>query len=236
MLLKLGAGYLFWGEYGVKWVVDPSGYVYDAETHQRLEGVTVTAYGVEDDKSESFWTKPPVTSPETPWDASEYNQSNPLLTNEDGKYSWDVPEGWWRVKYEKEGYITAWSDWLPVPPPQTEVNVGLQSQETKDFSIYLQDLEEQSLTNGQLDLYFTLTNRTEQTKTVQFYVGAYTKDGKLLDGKLLSATVNAASEREEPISLRLPEGTGISDLILKAFTLTDGTLVPMRKAWEYTYS
>ena len=236
MMLKLGAGYLFWGEYGVKWVVDPSGYVYDAETHQRLEGVTVTAYGVEDDKSESFWTKPPASSPETLWDASQYNQSNPLLTNKDGKYAWNVPTGWWRVKYEKEGYITAWSDWLPVPPPQTEVNVGLQSQETKDFSIYLQDLEKQELTNGQLDLRFTLTNRTEQTKTVQFYVGAYTKEGKLLDGKLLSTTVNADSEREEPISLRLPEGTGISDLILKAFTLTDGTIVPMRKAWEYIYS
>ena len=236
MLLKLGAGYLFWGEYGVKWVVDPSGYVYDAETHQRLEGVTVTAYGVEDDKSESFWTKPPASSPETLWDASQYNQSNPLLTNKDGKYAWNVPTGWWRVKYEKEGYITAWSDWLPVPPPQTEVNVGLQSQETKDFSIYLQDLEKQELTNGQLDLRFTLTNRTEEAKTVQFYVGAYTKEGKLLDGKLLSTTVNDDSEREEPISLRLPEGTGISDLILKAFTLTDGTIVPMRKAWEYIYS
>ena len=236
MMLKLGAGYLFWGEYGVKWVVDPSGYVYDAETHQRLEGVTVTAYGVEDDKSESFWTKPPASSPETLWDASQYNQSNPLLTNKDGKYAWNVPTGWWRVKYEKEGYITAWSDWLPVPPPQTEVNVGLQSQETKDFSIYLQDLEKQELTNGQLDLRFTLTNRTKQDKTVQFYVGAYTKEGKLLDGKLLSTTVNADSEREEPISLRLPEGTGISDLILKAFTLTDGTIVPMRKAWEYIYS
>lgn len=197
MMLKLGAGYLFWGEYGVKWVVDPSGYVYDAETHQRLEGVTVTAYGVEDDKSESFWTKPPASSPETLWDASQYNQSNPLLTNKDGKYAWNVPTGWWRVKYEKEGYITAWSDWLPVPPPQTEVNVGLQSQETKDFSIYLQDLEKQELTNGQLDLRFTLTNRTKQDKTVQFYVGAYTKEGKLLDGKLLSTTVNADSERED---------------------------------------
>ena len=116
------------------------------------------------------------------------------------------------------------------------MNVGLQSQETKDFSIYLQDLEKQELTNGQLDLRFTLTNRTEKAKPVQFYVGAYTKEGKLLDGKLLSTTVDATSEREEPISLRLPEGTGISDLILKAFTLTDGTIVPMRKAWEYIYS
>lgn len=36
------------------------------------------------------------------WDALEYNQQNPLYTNSDGKYAWDVPEGWWRVKYEKK--------------------------------------------------------------------------------------------------------------------------------------
>ena len=40
-------------------------------------------------------------------------------------YAWDVPEGWWRVKYEKSGYETVWSEWLPVPPPQTNVNIGM---------------------------------------------------------------------------------------------------------------
>ena len=237
---KLRIGQIKGESYKINWHIDPSGFVYDAETWARLPGVKTTAFYIpvpDKDDIGDFWSIPPSESEEgTLWNAAEYSAENPLYTDEEGRYAWDVPEGWWRVKYEKEGYITAWSDWLPVPPPQTEVNVGLQSQETKDFSIYLQDLEKQELTNGQLDLRFTLTNRTEQAKPVQFYVGAYTKEGKLLDGKLLSTTVNADSEREEPISLRLPEGTGISDLILKAFTLTDGTIVPMRKAWEYIYS
>ena len=236
---KLRIGQIKGESYKINWHIDPSGFVYDAETWARLPGVKTTAFYIpvpEEDDIGDFWSTPPSESTEgTLWNAAEYSAENPLYTDEEGRYAWDVPEGWWRVKYEKEGYITAWSDWLPVPPPQTEVNVGLQSQETNDFSIYLQDLEKQELTNGQLDLRFTLTNRTEQ-KTVQFYVGAYTKEGKLLDGKLLSTTVDAASKREELISLRLPEGTGISDLILKAFTLTDGTIVPMRKAWEYIYS
>ena len=236
---KLRIGQIKGESYKINWHIDPSGFVYDAETWVRLPGVKTTAFYIpvpDKDDIGDFWSIPPSESEKgTLWNAAEYSAENPLYTDEEGRYAWDVPEGWWRVKYEKEGYITAWSDWLPVPPPQTEVNVGLQSQETKDFSIYLQDLEKQELTNGQLDLRFTLTNRTEQ-KTVQFYVGAYTKEGKLLDGKLLSTTVDAASKREEPISLRLPEGTGISDLILKAFTLTDGTIVPMRKAWEYIYS
>ena len=34
-----------------------------------------------------------------------------------------------RFQLEKEGYETAYSDWLPVPPPQTEVNIGLVSKE-----------------------------------------------------------------------------------------------------------
>ena len=237
---KLRIGQIKGESYKINWHIDPSGFVYDAETWVRLPGVKTTAFYIpvpDKDDIGDFWSIPPSESEEgTLWNAAEYSAENPLYTDEEGRYAWDVPEGWWRVKYEKEGYITAWSDWLPVPPPQTEVNVGLQSQETKDFSIYLQDLEKQELTNGQLDLRFTLTNRTEKAKPVQFYVGVYTKEGKLLDGKLLSTTVNADSEREEPISLRLPEGTGISDLILKAFTLTDGTIVPMRKAWEYIYS
>ena len=36
------------------------------------------------------------------------------------------------MKYEKEGYETVWSDWLPVPPPQTEVNIGMIPEETED--------------------------------------------------------------------------------------------------------
>ena len=50
---------------------------------------------------------------------------NPLKTDELGSYRWDVPQGIWQVKYEKEGYETAYSDWLPVPPPQLDVNVGM---------------------------------------------------------------------------------------------------------------
>ena len=29
------------------------------------------------------------------------------------------------MKFEKEGYQTAYSEWLPVPPPQLEVNIAI---------------------------------------------------------------------------------------------------------------
>ena len=102
-------------------VKDPSGYVYEGVSSNRLEGVTATAYYkevVEDmygDKHENI----------VKWDATEYAQENPLFTDEYGMYAWDVPNGLWQVKFEKEGYETTYSEWLPVPPPQLDINIAM---------------------------------------------------------------------------------------------------------------
>ncbi len=109
-----------------RWVIDPSGYVYDAVSQERLQGVVTTAYCIAYDESADFWDSAPAeTEYGTVWNALEYDQANPLVTDSQGRYAWDVPEGWWRVKYERFGYETTWSEWLPVPPPQTQVNIGM---------------------------------------------------------------------------------------------------------------
>ena len=114
-------------QFGLRMAIDPSGYVYDSKTKQRLPGVTTTAYWIPyDEEVANFWDA--VPEPDVygeVWDSTEFSQINPMTTDKDGCYAWDVPEGWWRVKYEKEGYETTWSEWLPVPPPQTEVNIGM---------------------------------------------------------------------------------------------------------------
>ena len=102
-------------------VMDPSGYVYEGVASNRLEGVTATAYYkemVEDmygDLHENI----------IKWNAEEYAQENPLFTDQYGMYAWDVPNGLWQVKFEKEGYETTYSEWLPVPPPQLDVNIAM---------------------------------------------------------------------------------------------------------------
>ena len=95
--------------------VDPSGIVYDADSKKPIYGATVTIYYKKDlgDKNAALW------------DAAEYDQQNPITTDEDGFYAWDVPAGYWQVKAECDGYETSYSDWLPVPPPQLEVNIPL---------------------------------------------------------------------------------------------------------------
>ena len=100
---------------------DPSGFVYEAVESNRLEGVTATIYHkerVEDIYGE--WKENVVK-----WNAEEYGQENPLFTDAEGNYRWDVPDGQWQVTFEKQGYETTRSEWLPVPPPQLDINIAM---------------------------------------------------------------------------------------------------------------
>ena len=101
--------------------IDPSGYVYEGVSSNRLQGVTATCYYKEFVKDMYDDIHEVVVL----WDAAEYSQENPLFTDENGMYRWDVPQGLWQVKFEKEGYQTTYSEWLPVPPPQLEVNIAM---------------------------------------------------------------------------------------------------------------
>lgn len=102
-------------------VMDPSGYVYEAVESNRLQGVTASVY-YKEYVADMFGD---IHENIVLWDAEAYAQQNPLFTDENGMYQWDVPAGLWQVKLEKEGYQTAYSEWLPVPPPQLEVNIGM---------------------------------------------------------------------------------------------------------------
>lgn len=109
-------------------ILDPSGYVYEAVPSNRLTGVMATLYYQNETGSESLWN------------ADTYSQLNPQITKADGAYAWFVPEGQWKVKFTKDGYLSADSSgvpaavgntgntgWLPVPPPQFGVNIGMVS-------------------------------------------------------------------------------------------------------------
>ena len=97
--------------------IDPAGFVYEAVPSNRLPGATVTVYYQADENIGA--------ASATMWDAENYDQRNPLVTDANGEYAWYVPFGMWQVKAEMSGYETGYSDWLPVPPPQMEVHIGL---------------------------------------------------------------------------------------------------------------
>lgn len=102
-------------------VMDPSGFVYEGVPSNRLQGVTTTCFYKETVEDMYGDLHDEVVL----WDASQYGQENPLYTDEYGFYGWDVPVGMWQIKYEKAGYETVFSDWLPVPPPQLDINIAM---------------------------------------------------------------------------------------------------------------
>ena len=95
------------------YVIDPSGTIMNSVTSKALSGAQVTVYFKDANGKEKVWN------------ADDYSQLNPVLTNVNGEYAWDVPEGLWKVKVSKEGYASAESAWLPVAPVQTGIDFKL---------------------------------------------------------------------------------------------------------------
>ena len=105
-----------------KVLIDPSGYVYEAVPSNRIEGATATVY-YKDIMLNSSGSG--AGERDVLWDAENFGQVNPQTTGADGMYQWDVPQGIWQVRVSKEGYEDNQSDWLPVPPPQLDVNIPI---------------------------------------------------------------------------------------------------------------
>ena len=215
------------GKCKFRWVVDPSGYVYEGVEANRLEGVKATAYYMDDGGN-------PVL-----WDAENYSQTNPLFTGEDGTYAWDVPEGKWLVEFEKEGYETIRTDWYDVPPVQTEINAGMvaiaepelvraafyESYAELVYSQYVDvsSLEGMMLTDGsEMNIPYTLqyeaqtgTDGAAYAKSFQAVYDGYTLQTgtdavasipavRSYNGKSSTAQVLPFTE-EKPLALSLPD-------------------------------
>jgi hypothetical protein len=98
--------------------VDPAGYVYDVNTEERISGASVW---LQRPDGEGGWENipigqtPPIMQPDV----------NPQITGADGQYQWDVLEGSYRVHVEAPGYYPADSIVVTIPPPVTDLHVGL---------------------------------------------------------------------------------------------------------------
>lgn len=93
-------------------LIDPSGFVFEGSLENPLQGVTATV----EQKKDEEWKQ---------WNAAFFGQVNPQVTDEDGRYGWDVIQGFWRVVFTKAGYESHISRVMEVPPPETQLNVPL---------------------------------------------------------------------------------------------------------------
>ena len=101
------------GEYKV--LIDPSGFAYEYLPGNPIEGVTAEVW-YQDESGNAVL-----------WNAADFDQLNPQITDIDGWYAWDVPEGLWQVRLTKEGYESAQSEWLPVLPVQVGIDMNMTS-------------------------------------------------------------------------------------------------------------
>ena len=109
------AGSAVGGDGRVRPIIDPSGIAYEWVPSNPLEGVTAEIY-YQDESGNAV-----------KWNAEDYEQVNPQITDKSGWFAWDVPEGLWQVRLTAEGYDDTASDWLPVLPVQTDVNLCMRS-------------------------------------------------------------------------------------------------------------
>ena len=108
-------------------VVDPSGIVYEGVRSRTVSGAVVTCYVLNEDTGE--WEV---------WNAEEYDQVNPLITDAAGAYAWDVPEGRYYVTCEKEGYDLIKSEEFDVAPPKFDLDFNILNRTApvvKDFTL-----------------------------------------------------------------------------------------------------
>lgn len=131
---------------------DPSGIVRNAVTNLPIADATVTLYRVPGAQPDSGgitrdcrtvdtrpggitgnWSSLPQANlasgvmPDLLFDPADISPAiNPPLTNDNGRYGWDVVQGCWFVKVVKAGFVTKISALVGIPPAVTDLDITLQ--------------------------------------------------------------------------------------------------------------
>lgn len=93
--------------------IDPAGRVFDTSTSAPLADAVVTLY-----------QRDPVTG-DAIWNPALSSQLNPQATNTEGRYGWETSAGSFYVLAAKPCYADAQSRTVMVPPPVTDLDIGL---------------------------------------------------------------------------------------------------------------
>lgn len=157
----------------IKVKIDPSGFVYEGVTDKRLEGVKAEIWKADNANGDNsaIWSES---------DAAEYGEVNTIITGLNGYYAWNVPEGWWQVRLSKEGYEDVQSDWLPVLPVQTDVNLNM-------VSAIPPEVASTEAVDGQLIITFTQAIKVSEASKITLLAG----------GRDVAATVTPVHEENE---------------------------------------
>lgn len=172
-----------------KGLVDPSGIVYEAVESNTLEGVKATVWYAEDENGTNARI----------WDADAYDQINPQITDKSGMYAWDVTTGWWQVRFEKEGYELAQTEWMQVPPPRLGLKTAMVSTAlpkvltAKAYPDYIEVMFSQYMdTAKEITLPEGMTGTWQSVDSGYSKILHITKEGGFKKGSTVSFTLDGA--------------------------------------------
>lgn len=163
--------------------LDPAGFVYEAVYSNRIEGLTAKVFYKGEDGEPVFWEE-----------ASLYGEVNPQITDEYGQFAWMTPIGEWLVViYDADGNEIASSrndpaavdGWLPVPPPQLKVYIGIVSDEAPTVSAAGASTGKVQMTFSQyMDIGYILSNPSLVSVTQ--------------DGRAVEVNISFSDQEERP--------------------------------------
>ncbi|MRH41200.1 DUF11 domain-containing protein [Aquibacillus halophilus] len=156
-------------------LIDPSGYVFEGSMDNRLQGATA----VVEQQVGTRWQQ---------WNAEFFNQINPQVTDEDGRYGWDVIEGNWRVIFSKADYETYTSRTVVVPPAETQLNVPLvRIAKPIVNSITPVDGGTDAALDGSVTIEF---DRLMNEATIDDLIKVYNSNDQLVEGQFVLEGIN----------------------------------------------
>jgi Tol biopolymer transport system component/putative cell wall-binding protein len=195
------------------WIYDPAGYVFEAVESNRIEGATVTV--LEGDPADA--PDPADITAWAPWDAEWFGQTNPLVTGPDGRYAWDVPDGWWHTRADLDGYVSVTSEVLRVLPEHFDVHLGLVSLADPDVEAVAAWADDDAVT-VRFDHWMRVTHVAD---AISVHAGGVEVSGRV---RALGAQPHSTGRMSEASkALVAPHGEPLAQVF--AFTPDDGWMV-----------
>lgn len=179
--------------------IDPSGYIYEAVTTNRLSEVKVSIYQFDE-----------ISYLPLIWDAAAYGQQNPQMTTEAGIFGWDVPAGKWQVRCERDGYPAYISEWMVTPPEHTDVKIPMVSMEKPEIVDISRDRQRIGISFSKYMKPETLQNITIldiEGNTIPYSID-YSKNEKDKDNIIFAKdfTINISENKEMPLMVQFDTG------------------------------
>ncbi|MFC4101277.1 OmpL47-type beta-barrel domain-containing protein [Paenibacillus xanthanilyticus] len=147
-------------------LIDPSGFIYNEAkgTDWKLPGATVTLQYR--DPLLNTW----VNMNEEAYPGQFMPVTNPQVTGADGRYGWDAAAGSYRVVVSRPGFATATSRVVDIPPPVTDLDVGLTPTDTGAPAVTLIGVQSGQSYTGAVEASFTAVDDAAGVRQVSYSI------------------------------------------------------------------